>query len=527
MQYCMSAERSRPFRKRRTRSRATDETIVASHSEEMDADAVARAIAREGAAANAQPLFRKLASGEPIVLGVFGASVAQNAGCLAQGNRRCMRYSGIQTTALPWGNPYVRPFKGWAVRLLDHINATYPHPSHRINNSGLDATPAAVALDCLFSYLPSMMDIAILEFGSMAMWNSHSLWSIEAIVRHFMALPSPPMLVLLSVHNWCNGVRETVHTQDGLQYKSYWDTVEKETFRVCEQYGAACISQRSSLLPLIRAGQFNVSDFVRDDPIFHDCLHVINAPWGVASITSMLTGWFDGARRQFGAGSASPATTRRVLPSPLWQRNENATISRCYAFSFNDARWIRPLGLRTRPVRWTTWWNRNHTRIAPLNSSLFCPPTIHRDEDAFNQLMASPPRHFFYCHVALAPTARARKQSFGVTALVPGAALSFGEHVAGGHRHLRVKLTYLVSYAGMGTVSLHCDRCRCEPFLIDAHRPDLNESVFVTTSFSVVDDLRDGGCEVVLRVLARTTSGGHKFKVRFVTFSGRAAAEIQ
>ena len=173
----------------------------------MDADAVARAIAREGAAANAQPLFRKLASGEPIVLGVFGASVAQNAGCLAQGNRRCMRYSGIQTTALPWGNPYVRPFKGWAVRLLDHINATYPHPSHRINNSGLDATPAAVALDCLFSYLPSMMDIAILEFGSMAMWNSHSLWSIEAIVRHFMALPSPPMLVLLSVHNWCNGVR--------------------------------------------------------------------------------------------------------------------------------------------------------------------------------------------------------------------------------------------------------------------------------------------------------------------------------
>ena len=84
------------------------------------------------------------------------------------------------------------------------------------------------------------MDVAILEFGSMARWNALSLWSIEGIVRQFAALPSPPVLILLSVHNWCIGVRGAVEPGD--KYWNNWDRVENETIRVCEHYGAVCIS---------------------------------------------------------------------------------------------------------------------------------------------------------------------------------------------------------------------------------------------------------------------------------------------
>ena len=38
------------------------------------------------------PLFSQLHAGEPIVIGVLGASVGQNAGCLDQGRKRCMMF---------------------------------------------------------------------------------------------------------------------------------------------------------------------------------------------------------------------------------------------------------------------------------------------------------------------------------------------------------------------------------------------------------------------------------------------------
>lgn len=57
--------------------------------------ALDRAIANSGSNAQMAPLFAKLNAGRPIVLGVVGASVAQNAGCLDQPRRRCMHFNGL------------------------------------------------------------------------------------------------------------------------------------------------------------------------------------------------------------------------------------------------------------------------------------------------------------------------------------------------------------------------------------------------------------------------------------------------
>ena len=124
----------------------TDERAELTARSLMDAEAQSRAVAHRSSPHAERALFGRLASNKSIVLGIFGASVAQNAGCLDQGNRRCMKYNGAKPIFVPWGSPPVRKFKGWAVRLLEHINQSYPNHGHRINNSGLDATPAAVAV---------------------------------------------------------------------------------------------------------------------------------------------------------------------------------------------------------------------------------------------------------------------------------------------------------------------------------------------------------------------------------------------
>ena len=146
-------------------------------------------------------LFRTLHAREPIVLGVFGASVAQNAGCLDQPHKRCIWYSGRRNITVGFGTPKRRPFKGFAVRLFDHINAQFPHKDHQINNSALDATPAQAALPCLFSHLPSRLHLVVLDFGSMA--THLDLTAVEGVVRALLSLKPPPALLLLSVQEWC------------------------------------------------------------------------------------------------------------------------------------------------------------------------------------------------------------------------------------------------------------------------------------------------------------------------------------
>ena len=98
----------------------------------------------------------------------------QNGGCLDQPYKRCNRYDGVHKTFMRWGTPRTRPFKGFVVRHLEHINSSYPHARHQINNSALDATPAQNALPCLFSHLPTTLHVVILEFGSMAFHLHHA-----------------------------------------------------------------------------------------------------------------------------------------------------------------------------------------------------------------------------------------------------------------------------------------------------------------------------------------------------------------
>ena len=134
-------------------------------------------------------LVNRLRSGAPIAMGVIGASVAQNAGCLTQPGKRCMQFSGRASFPNELGS-LVRSLRtGWAVRVLQKINQSYPHHGHRIHNAAVDATPAAAVLKCLDTHLPRRLDLVIVEFGSMAQFMESGLASVEGMVRSLLVRP--------------------------------------------------------------------------------------------------------------------------------------------------------------------------------------------------------------------------------------------------------------------------------------------------------------------------------------------------
>jgi hypothetical protein len=89
-------------------------------------------------------------------------------------------------------------------------------------------------------------------------------------------------------------------------------------------------------------------------------------------------------------------------------------------------------------------------------------------------------------------------------------------------------LGHLISYEHMGIARVTCvDDCACEPVEIDGHVPGGRFSVFKammitatrraertgSATHSAVTSAADCGCTVEVRILEKTMSGEHKFKV--------------
>ena len=87
----------------------------------------------------------------------------------------------------------------------------------------------------------------------------------------------------------------------------------------------------------------------------------------------------------------------------------------------------------------------------------------------------------------------------------------------------RLFLTYLTSYEHMGVAQLSCsDGCSCERSSFDAHRPKVNRSLHLTSpavALNISSSYNSSctNCSLRLRVLSRSQSGEHKFKLVALT----------
>ena len=191
---------------------------------------------------------------------------------------------------------------GFAVRLLRHINRTFP-ADHRITNAALDGTGAEHAAHCVVGHMPAALDLVIAEWGSMAMHTVWAMHSIERIARVLLSRPNPPLLLHLSVHEWCSQrvmPRSLYEVGDVLKgsLKAWvypdtpWAAVEEESTRVSRHYGQPSVSVHAALAPHVLARE---SGFSLDDITGPDCLHPVNGRHGVQYVAEVLTHWFERA----------------------------------------------------------------------------------------------------------------------------------------------------------------------------------------------------------------------------------------
>lgn len=530
---------------------------------QLDQATLDRAVAVLGQPASVNALFSKLTAGEPISLGVFGASMAQNGGCLNQFGKRCMQFSGLLGYR-----------KGFAVRLLEHINRTWPHRQHSLFNAARDAAPITSAFDCMYSHMAADVDLVVLEWGSMATHNHKFLPYIEKVARLLLARPQPPVLLHVGVTEWCTQrlgpprrpyrVGDQLHgSVSGFTFPDTpWARVEREMIRVSSWYDQAALSIPAALGPPVQAGAegFAIKDVTGDD-----CLHFVNGVHGLHYVTQILTHWFDLAHRVWNRTRLARQLRLRPNPrnvrTPLWPQNAaNETVSRCYVAAAD-----RRVSKKSKSIKWC---NAGNTQLPGggdlLNSSACwassdpvtqipgdgkaaarakppaqCDPIILetrktavtrpqdiareiKSHDAYAALVESPPAGWFYCHVSLA---QRRKISDGIVALRMGAVARFEVDTFLGPVDSVIRLEHLVSYERMGVVQLSCAHgCTCETHSIDAHRNGevRDQSIYENHEFAVTSAAtRQQPCELQLEVLKETSSGGHKFKVRQIVVRAR------
>ena len=529
------------------------------YSYTLEHDALDRSVSRLGDPAHFAPFISKLDAGRPVRIALLGASVGLDGGCVDQPGRRCQDLSGLQLTSMPWGLPKRRRFAGFLVRFFHMLNASWPHPEHRLNNSASDATPPHSALDCLFSHMPRSVDLVVLEWGSMA--RSVNAAPTEALLRLLLSLRPRPVLVFLTVREWCRS--DVVLRGDGkgpmpplfaTGEATPWRSAESLFERWCDHYGTSCLSYHRALAPLVLA---NASGYGLSD-VAADCLHPLKGKRGTEMVADILVHWLrlavvaarrhgerrggrgahggDGvlARAVVGAGGASSPPLPPPLPPPLGNARHverhlaSSRLSRCYSLLAHGTS-AQLVYQRLHPAAW-------RTAHCP-NASSPIAACSHLDKDTApcdRRALLHPPPGWFYCYSSLRPDGMPGKKSPGLLALRPGARLDVtvdsrlgSDGATNASARVHVKLQHLVSHVGMGRASLRCHGgCRCRPQRIEGHRVSegaRNVSVYVYHEWDIRGAV--SACELRLQVLRGTSSGGHKVKVRHLVLVDETTPE--
>ena len=488
----------------------------------LDHDTLARSLRHLGRGPRLTNLFQRLQAGLPISIGVLGSSVAEHGGCIDQPGARCHAIAKAKGA-----EPYF-------VRLFRAINISWPHPGHEMYNGARPAVPPDDFLYCLQSNLPrASPHLVILEFGGMSRHLKPAM--TELLVRRLLLLPSRPVLLFVTVREWCsaahNGYNGVQIDDYGYNQSTPMARAERIFESFCIRYNSSCLSYWHALAPPHYAG---TPKFTRAD-IAKDCLHPHSSRFGAAYLGDMLLHWFRSASEAVNChethGDDSEDTS--TLPSPLLRsrrvsnKSMASTNERCYSFAEQGL--LGGHRSRWRMVEWDT------SHCNPKDTLTPCERADKKACPTGTKISQVQPVWFF-CRTALVPkrgTLTTGKIAPGLVALLPGATLFvrldniFQATIAGAapSRMVHVALSYLTSYEHMGTVDVHCEAlCACDAQRIDAHQSggqtERNESVSKTYSFSVQPavpsvsyDEMMRGCVLRLTVLEATSSLGHKFKV--------------
>ena len=456
-------------------------------------------------------VWRKLESGQPLRLGLIGSCVGMSGGCQAehQPQLRCAQFDGKQTHkffARGYGvvdddmkrllHNSDRPVRGFALQVLDALNASFPHLRHTLHNAAVDAWTAKAIEPCVLSNAHiTTADLLLLELGSQG-WHPGQAAASERIVRKLLTRTGgpPPALVLATTRQWCTGgtYGGSVH---GLKKKETpkldvkWEGIEDTFASFCKAYGVACLSLRDAIFRDVLASRpnFTVPD------VAADCLHPEQSNFGYHYFADTIIHFL--RRRGRGTALRLPPTrrTRRRRcrrrcslptegapggscgaatrstrprhrnPSPPRRKKRSACPRAATARSTPRARACRACaGKRScRAAR-----RPSPTRRAAPSCGAAC--SAARGAARTARLRGR--GHWQFCTHALAPRAPRKP---GVVSVLPGAVMRLvvdtTAPVDANLTTAKLALTYLASYEGMGVCTVSCEGgCACAPRAIDA-----------------------------------------------------------
>ena len=338
----------------------------------------------------------------------------------------------------------------------------------------LSVNSTYLAIDHLPSLRLPKVDLVLLEWGSMGLHNEApmEMRHLEKVARALLSLAEPPLLLHISVREWCSqrvGPPRQLYTVGEMLYGrlrsrvypgSPWWRVELEADRVSSYYGQAAISVHEAVYPRVLRKEpgFALADVTGDD-----CLHPANGRHGISFIAQLLERWLVQAHALWARAQSERVGALRPpkgLQPPLHGQNANVEQTRCYL-----AKPPRSSGGHGKSSAGLTWCSdpAGGGACALDRQQPTCPGKLQLSQPTYDAFMANPPAGWFYCPWSLAP--KVRKPSAGIVALEPGASLlivlnaymardgSLEEGRAaseGAGAPVTLKLTHLVSYEGMG-----------------------------------------------------------------------------
>ena len=501
---------------------------------------------------NFDHILERLRAGLPLKIGVLGASVAMEGGCQEryQPHLRCADFDGRHPNARrAFQKQFQRPTaRGFMLRALDVLNASWPNAEHRIYNAAADGWTAPAQEACLLSGLPMDIDLVFMEFSSIYTDVSAQHAAAERILRRVLRFPSVPAVIMLQVSAWCDKTPSSsphrTHN-DVVEWLKTWERWERPFEMMCLTYGIQCISLRAALVDdvLARRPGFLLGDLAAD------CAHPSDSTFGAQYLGDIVAHHLNASIWRAGSARSLQPTPARVLRPPVLQRKNSKSGARSWADKKTDQTTWRCYQLPHRPDRplvgnvswecqggvcgdWSLqnplygklnkepledWqlakWERNNDakkmmRWYPLALQgqsvakpdlLGCPALRdcvlargrgasavngHRDVDQRFRQCLSGREHWQYCSRTIALRS-VRKP--GLVSFVPGATLvvELDTTVPSATGSGVAQVHYLASYDGMGRARISCvSGCTCASHIVDALQ-EQNTSVAVVDQFPV------------------------------------------
>ena len=504
----------------------------------------------------------RLQRGEGLTVAGVGSSMMADFGGVV-GSMQAQAELGHMGTARTCGGGCVRP--GWMFPMCSVLhdqwtsNASGTKPGVRLVNCGLPSCSLDCFLDCTATKVPTDADVIVVEAASIGATPLIA----EKLLRRLLALPHRPALILVHLFAWCHeGALQMLHGRlpgigvGGEMHRNkscYGEQPLWRSWRRAEQletpldalgvrYGLPTLSTRRAFFDAARrsesvtkassgtadAGGSGV--WFKPSVLTRDGLHPSEKVWARRTyehlIGSLLSQFMHDRRRELGERAAALASSAVATAA-------NATVA-----ADDHPACVAPVDKLAADVaqseRCFAWGNAavlawHNMQVAPE----LLPARRGGGSPRWNRTVfdtASVAEPDARCHWA-GHTKGCPKPKPGFTAWDAAAVAELRLSLSGELQRTQhrdgdgeadhgvagvLKLRYMTSYEAMGIARVSCvGGCVCDAEDIDAHRgaSHSQRSVSVWESREVRLRLQAAHCTLRLRVLPRTSSGGHKFKL--------------